>query len=103
MEENKKQENQSVTKEYIENPPAFPLEYTIYEKDDSYNVFDEGMRLRDYFAAKNMQSIYSAYYSNKDACDAFRGISDRKGITVDEVMCKAAYEAADAMLKERSK
>jgi len=57
------------------NPRAFPA-----------TGYDEGMTLRDYFAAKVMAAMYvnvSAMNSNQYA--------------------KLAYAAADAMLKERSK
>lgn len=59
-----------------ENPKAFPLE-------NDYHV-QEGMDLRDYFAAKAMQSIMKIEY-DLDASE----------------WAKHAYAVADAMLKQR--
>lgn len=73
MEENKKPEN----------PQAFPFEY-----DRTYEQ-DRGMTLRDYFAAKAMESIVSKYNSAKDTVNDAMDIS------------KTAYSVADAMLKQR--
>jgi hypothetical protein len=57
--------------------PAFPV---------TSNVFNdlEGMTLRDYFAAKAMQSLITVQFQTKQAQSA-----------------ETAYEWADAMLKER--
>jgi hypothetical protein len=60
--------------------PAFPTEHT-----DTSGLYD-GMTLRDYFAAKAMQS-----YLNGD---------DRDSFTFDE-WAKASYQMADAMLRAR--
>jgi hypothetical protein len=60
--------------------PAFPSHGSMGE------VAHEGMTLRDYFAAKAMQS-----YLNGD---------DRDSFTYDE-WAKASYQMADAMLKAR--
>ncbi|MGB4898932.1 MAG: hypothetical protein WBP57_10985 [Ignavibacteria bacterium] len=56
---------------------AFPMQYA----DDSYQ---QGMSLRDYFAAKAMQGF----------CVAFPGWSDAE-------IARAAYKQADAMLEAR--
>lgn len=63
-----------------ENPAAFPL----VETEISGVQF--GMTLRDYFAAKAMQSflLVDALWSHEEAADF-------------------AYKMADAMLKERNK
>jgi len=72
----------------MNNPPAFP---TSHEEPDDYNghnnskktVIDQGMTLRDYFAAKAMQAM------------------TRRG-DGDMYFCSAqAYKMADAMLKAR--
>jgi hypothetical protein len=64
----------------MNNPPAFPSEYLLPR--------NQGMTLRDYFAAKAMQALLRQYPdhlmnspSNEVACDA--------------------YAMADAMLKAR--
>jgi hypothetical protein len=62
---------------------AFPTTYRNYEESTSYD--GAGMTLRDYFAAKAMQSM--AIYSPPDK------------ILKDTVKC--AYEYADAMMEAR--
>lgn len=64
--------------------PAFPL------TDNDGAKCNEGMTLRDYFAAKAMQAIIAN--------------SDQTSIAFDEVggwIGKYSYEVADAMLKAR--
>jgi hypothetical protein len=58
------------------NPPAFPLNCTWASED--YH----GMTLRDYFAAKSLPPLMSAY----EDMDAIAGV---------------AYKMADAMMKAR--
>lgn len=69
-----------------ENPCAYPIinEGTVYET---------GMTLRDYFAAKAMQSLlissnYNLYTGNN-------------GLPVPAFISKEAYDIADAMLNQR--
>lgn len=62
--------------------PAFPV---AYWDRDKMRFLNDGMTLRDYFAAKAMQSI----------------IEKRSGVLSSEV--RFAYEVADAMLKERER
>lgn len=62
--------------------PAFP---TL--ADNGHAMNQDGMTLRDYFAAKAVQ----AYLTAPDTGWEFDEVAD------------AAYEMADAMLKERSK
>jgi hypothetical protein len=71
--------------------PAFPMQaYTdpwwgerIYAED--------GMTLRDYFAAKAMPMIAAEVYSWKERIDK----------PIAEITAKMAYEFADAMMKAR--
>ena len=74
----------------MNNPPAFPSKRRIQRNGYLTNEYEPcgGMTLRDYFAAKAMQS-----YLNGDDRDIF---------TYDE-WATVSYEMADAMLKERSK
>ena len=68
---------------------AFPVSYT------SDHDFNEGMTLRDYFAAKAMQALLS----NSDAA-----VQIERGRTVSEArerLSAIAYVTADAMLKAR--
>lgn len=62
--------------------PAFPWD----------GCGDYGMTLRDYFAAKALTGLYTP---NPDDGDPLRWKHD--------LLAKAAYMAADAMLKERAK
>jgi hypothetical protein len=72
----------------MNNPPAFP---TSHEEPDDYNghnngkktVIDQGMTMRDYFAAKAMQALLG-YEESTLENDA-----------------EVAYKMADAMLKAR--
>ena len=73
----------------MNNPPAFP---TSHEEPDDYNghnnskktVIDQGMTLRDYFAAKAMSGMM---------------------VDVEQPVCayiaKQSYAMADAMMKAR--
>jgi hypothetical protein len=70
--------------------PAFPV-----PDIDGGNVC-EGMTLRDYFAAKAMQSILRAY---QNVFDDETGRDDEP--TFPELLAKDAYVMADAMLKAR--
>jgi hypothetical protein len=75
-----------------ENEKAFPV-------SDTYDT-NEGMDLRDYFAAKAMQ----AYISSELLMEV---LAKRKFATEEEedmkVVAQFSYETADAMLKERTK
>lgn len=73
-----------------ENPPAFPTTKPL----DSWGDPNQGMTLRDYFAAKAMQGVAAA-------C-----ANDTRGQSMEEFAYStsvAAYIIADAMLKARSK
>jgi hypothetical protein len=70
----------------IGNPAAFPVIGGDFPDDYAFN---EGMSLRDYFAAKAMNALIVG-------SDSGWGI-DRDGVS------ERAYEIADAMLKERVK
>jgi hypothetical protein len=64
----------------MNNPPAFPAPAGVA------HITEQGMTLRDYFAAKAMQCMYA-------------NGSFPTGIMLDTA--KEAYEMADAMLKAR--
>jgi hypothetical protein len=61
--------------------PAFPT--------PAHNLQNDGMTLRDYFAAKAMQGDISSFSDDKDPSDVASIIAER------------AYQIADAMLKAR--
>ena len=69
------------------NPPAFPTERIGVESGEVLTYQEEGMTLRDYFAAKAMQGMLSACTGWSEA-----------GI---ERLAKCSYMTADQMLKER--
>ena len=68
-----------------ENPQAFPW---ANDADKQYNWINKGMTLRDYFAAKAMQSFLDEVGSGSDQ-------RFYKDIAI------GAYQVADAMLKAR--
>jgi len=67
----------------IDNPPAFPIR-------DDLGVANEGMTLRDYFAAKALQAYGGGEYTGQS------GMPHEK-------IAEWSYGMADAMLKERTK
>jgi len=71
----------------MNNPPAFPYSFPD-GKQDNYSVA-YGMTLRDYFAAKAMESFISGWTA--------RNIYPPN----DLVVAEHAYTMADAMLKAR--
>lgn len=69
------------------NPPAFPSCVEYFPKDKNYRD-EQGMTLRDYFAAAALQG-----YIHAD--------NDTSGH--EEGYARCAYKMADAMLKERER
>ena len=71
---------------------AFPI-IDFENSEDGYIYFDQGMDLRDYFAAKAMPAIIQDWYKDGLPC----GNDDNAyGIAT------VAYLAADAMMKARN-
>jgi len=70
--------------------PAFPVSALIYNDDgnDPTTIIHDGMELRDYFAAKAMQAIFS----NPEITDTNK---------VKNWIAISAYSMADEMLKVR--
>lgn len=64
--------------------PAFPTR----------NTLNDGITMRDYFAAKVMQGLIGCPYWREDAGEAV-------GMHASNYTAKAAYLMADAMLKAR--
>jgi hypothetical protein len=68
--------------------PAFPT--------PAHNLQNDGMTLRDYFAAKAMQGLIG--------CPDWRdGAGEDVGMDASDYTASAAYMMADAMLKARQK
>jgi len=72
--------------------PAFPVQ-SIYVEDQETN--SRGMTLRDYFAAKAMQSILKDQYEDSLYIDDADNDSEH-------ICARSAYIMADAMLKARN-
>ena len=74
----------------MNNPPAFPHVADILQVDGNSaflkTITQNGMTLRDYFAAKAMQAVLTNH--KLEDCD-------------DDVVAKNCYQMADFMLKER--
>ena len=68
--------------------PAFPTERIGMESGEYLTYQQEGMTLRDYFAAKAMQAIFS----NPDITDTNK---------VKDWIAISSYSMADAMMKAR--
>ena len=68
--------------------PAFPLAI-------ENQVLDDGMTLRDYFAARAMSIMWDAY--DKGYC----GLNNNDAPNT-EIIAGGAYQMADAMLKART-
>lgn len=80
-----------------ENPNAFPcLDHN--EHSGQIKIHSEGMTLRDYFAAKAMQSLLSNQGNIEYIPDA-----DKARNKLLTSLSKDAFDVADAMLKEREK
>jgi hypothetical protein len=71
---------------------AFKMETTLKEKAFPSNGWGDGMTLRDYFAAKVLQSYV------KEHLELLR--ENKYGYTVED-MADRSYVFADAMLKKR--
>ena len=83
----------------MKNPPAFPHVADIMQVNGNSAVVktltQNGMTLRDYFAAKAMQVILQSQYEDRIY------VGDRDNDS--EHMCtNSAYIMADAMLKART-
>lgn len=76
--------------------PAFPHAFQELDRQGmpcTQAYFQEGMTLRDYFAAKTMQGIWA----NADILATLPGSQEAQRIA------QMGYEQADAMLAERDK
>ena len=76
-----------------DNPAAFPWANNAH---NTYNWINRGMSLRDYFAAKAMQSLLHAWISSPDCKDDDSWVGDQH-------LAQEAYVIADAMLRARGR
>jgi len=77
----------------MENPQAFPRPHSDNMAAPAYA--QDGMTLRDYFAAKAMTAIIESIYNPNGDMDEDEKCRETKFI------CERAYWHADAMLKQR--
>lgn len=75
-----------------DNVWAFPKGQSDYSEN-------RGMTLRDYFAAKALSGILA----DRANIDRFDAIGSKELVEPAALMATAAYQMADAMLKERAK
>ena len=82
----------------MNNPLAFPHVADILQVNGNSivvkTITQNGMTLRDYFAAKAMQAIIAGNITGKK-CE------DRSWLEADQWAPNVSYEIADAMLKAR--
>jgi hypothetical protein len=74
----------------MNNPPAFPAPTGVS------HITEQGMTLRDYFAAHAMQAIITG-------CITGQKTDDRSWLEADLWAPNVSYEIADAMLRARDK
>lgn len=76
--------------------PAFP------NGGQGQGWFEHGMSQRDWFAGKAIPAVTAVYFDNGFSAETLKSwFGDRIGIRNEEIIARAAYEVADAMLKER--
>lgn len=68
---------------------AFPIPSYVNANGETHDVQHQGMDLRDYFAAKALQSLISLCYEKFDVA------KDK------EILVQDSYEIADAMIEAR--
>lgn len=79
----------SIENKKPKNPQAFPL---TWEQNGTTDNWENGMTLRDYFAAKAMAAFISSSDSETSCTDIVNGV---------EGISDMAYKVADEMLKTR--
>jgi hypothetical protein len=72
---------------------AFP--HLVYDAAGTPAAYDNGMTLRDYFAAQALATVLTSALANPRAFAS--------GDVLNKSVCMNAYAIADAMLAERSK
>ena len=81
---------------------AFPSHEAGPATDPRSQISGGGMSLRDYFAAKAMQSILLAVSTNTDAAMALDEGAGTNRVSHTDRMALEAYSVADAMIKARA-
>ncbi|WP_070105586.1 hypothetical protein [Burkholderia plantarii] len=73
--------------------PAFPSTLQYFPEDTNY-INEQGLSLRDYFAAKAMGAFC-------EGAEGLGAVPDEKVLEAFDAVARFAYIAADAMLKAR--
>lgn len=83
----------------MEEKTQFAFPFSIEESDGGHEYTTQftGMTLRDYFAAKAMQSTLS----NQDLITSCNQLGEKNNLTNSEALSLFSYQIADAMLKQR--
>jgi hypothetical protein len=81
----------------MNNPPAFPSLHWVAPQGHSANENPQGMTLRDYFAARGMETLMTKVVSELER--KHHSIKDAQQIQ--NVYASMCYAMADAMLKAR--
>lgn len=80
---------------------AFPFSIQFKDGEDMTKFSNEGMGLRDYFAAKAMLGILSTETDPEPCEDQANPLPEQEKYCAN--LAEGAYRIADAMLKERAK
>lgn len=76
--------------------PAFPVRSVPLEEGGQF--FAAGMSLRDWFAGQALAGMTAGAHGSLESMDGLLASADSSGISVHEVVARAAYIYADAML-----
>jgi len=82
----------------MKNEPAFPTK-NYQGVQPIATGYSEGISMRDYFAAKAMQSLITGSFTDVGQ----KGIEANRGANknIEDLVVETAYEYSDAMLKAR--
>ena len=88
----------------MKNVKAFPHEEWIYSDDPKLinPIRHPGMDLRDYFAAKAMQSIILSKSNPFNQFD-MKSLGTETVRMLNQIICSDAYKLAEEMIKHRGK
>jgi hypothetical protein len=81
--------------------PAFPMPSGPEPRVNDTTHYNEGMSLRDYFAAAALNGLLASV-TEREFQNIIGDAADRRGITVMQLEAGVAFEYADAMLKARA-
>jgi len=82
----------------MSNQPAFPTKINTEYFSNPSTIYETGMTLRDYFAAKAMQEHIKQAFDLQESCSGDNDFSFQHTMLV---LTKESYKWADAMMKVR--